>query len=114
MTVINAANRDLPKDAVLYLLFTGNRYYYYERGVRGSYFSQQPIVQWFREKRSADYIAQKFGELGVTHLAIHNRRTKDSLSNSLDDNEKYSWTKFVKEHLELVFQSEPYSIWKLK
>ena len=62
MTVINAANRDLPKDAVLYLLFTGNRYYYYERGVRGSYFSQQPIVQWFREKRSADYIAQKFGD----------------------------------------------------
>lgn len=112
---IQYVNASLPADASLYLLFTGNRFFYYERKVRGAYFSQAPIVTWLKENPSADSLAEKFQRIGVTHLAIQNRRTRSSFDQSLNEAEKAAWTEFVAKHLELLHQGQQgQSVWRLR
>lgn len=107
-------NRKLPKDAVVYLLFTGHRYFYYDRDVRGSYFSQAPVVAWLKAEASGPALARKFREAGYTHLAVHNKRAWDTLNRSLEPNEKAAWTAFVRDSLTLVYQNESMSLWELR
>ena len=107
-------NLSLPEDAVVYLLFTGNRYYFYDRDVRGSYFSQQPIVRCLSEEATAEHLATCFRELGTTHIAIHLNRTKQTLDISLNDEQKNAWTEFVKKYLELVYKDRFQTVWKIR
>jgi len=107
-------NMGLPDDAVVYLLFTGNRYYFYDRQVRGSYFSQQPIVRCLAEKAAADHLADCFRQLSATHIALHLLRTNKTLDISLNDEQKRAWTEFVKKYLELVYRDRSQTVWKIR
>ena len=112
--VARFVNLALPADATVYLLFTGNRYFYYDRQVRGSYFSQQPIVEWLTENPDAAHLAEKFRESGITHLAIHTRRTWESLNVSLTEPQKAAWSDFAKRYLQLLSQTGTQTVWQIR
>jgi len=119
---IEYVNAELPADARVYLLFTGNRFYYYERDVRGAYFSAKPIQEYLLSSESkalgvsdvAAALAERFNRDGITHLAIHNRRIHGVLGDSLDKQGKAVWNSFLGEQLQLVHQGRFVGIWKLK
>ncbi|MCB0325538.1 MAG: hypothetical protein KDD69_18280, partial [Bdellovibrionales bacterium] len=115
--------RQLPKDARVYLLFTGNRYYYYQQEVRGAYFSAQPIQSFFAEHREqqdlssqllAEGLAARFAADGMTHLAIHNRRLLEVLGATLTAKEKAAWTLFLQTQLSPLGQFEGATLWRLR
>jgi len=112
---IKYVNSSLPRDAKIYLLFTGNRFFYYERNVRGSYFSQMEISAWLKASPTSAHLREKFRELGITHLAIQNSRTKASFQDSLDSAGKAAWTEFVSSELELLTDTgRGQTVWRLR
>ncbi|MFN8391502.1 MAG: hypothetical protein U0136_14535 [Bdellovibrionota bacterium] len=113
-SVASYVNKNLPQDAVVYLFYTGNRYFYYDRGVRGAYFSHAPVVRWLSEKNSAQYLAAQFHALGITHLAIQNARTKEALGDALTPEQKAAWTEFVQRYLNFVSEIDSTTLWELK
>ncbi len=109
-------NVALPDDAVVYLLFTGNRYYLYDRQVRGSYFSQQPIVRCLGEEATAEHLSSCLRAMGISHIALHTSRTRKSLDVSLSSEQKVAWTDFAKRFLELAYQDQhgAHTVWRLR
>ena len=99
--VAETVNAKLPADAVVYLLFTGNRYFYYDRAVRGAYFSAAPILTALKQHHSASAIAATFQSMGVTHFAIHSRRTLEALQ-TLEPTDRAVWSQFVQKHLRTI------------
>lgn len=114
LRAVKLVRAHIPRDAVVYLLYTGNRYYYYDREVRGRYFSHEPIVTALRRRNAPEEIVTELASLGVTHLAIHNRLLRKALEEALSDGERTTWTRFVKEKLSLVAEDEGISLWKLE
>lgn len=110
--VAEAVNAKLPENAVVYLLFTGNRYYYYDRAVRGAYFSAGPILAALKVESSSEAVLAAFRRQGVTHLAIHDRRTMEALQ-TLGAPERLAWTTFVQTHLRLIEEDRGVGIYEL-
>jgi hypothetical protein len=120
------ANQRIPKDAKMYLLLTGNRYYYYDREVRGEYFSERPLVQILKqsskplskEESEVEYKANKLAEWmefnGYDYLAIHNLRASKIFLDleMLTLQEQEAWSLFVKKHLIMQWHDKIYSVWK--
>ncbi len=110
--VAEAVNEKLPPQAVVYLLFTGNRYFYYDRAVRGAYFSAAPIVASLKRDPSPASLLAEFKQMGVTHLAVHNRRTLEALK-GLAPSEKAAWSQFVQLHLQLISEDRGVGLYVL-
>lgn len=112
--LIQLVNAELPADACVYLMYTGNRFFYYDRSVRGAYFSDAPVAQWLSAGSDDRGLVDHFRELGVTHIAMHNRRIRDVLDGKLSADEKRVWTNFVQRDLELLRQTGPFSLWRIR
>lgn len=114
-------NEQLPEDARVLLIFTGNRFYYYQREIRGSYFSAAPLLNVLSaeayQSESAEGLSERLyrqlKQRGITHLAIHNRHTADVLNNALNDAQKKAWTFFQKNRLRHLGNVGSVSMWEL-
>lgn len=104
----------VPADGVVYLLYTGNRYYYYDRQVRGRYFSEEPIVAALSRRAAPEEIVKEFGDRGVQYLAIQNSRLRKALESSLDAKGQEVWSAFVRDYLTLISDTRGVSLWKIE
>lgn len=118
---IRYVNTELPRDSRVYLMFTGNRFYYYEPEVQGAYFSAEILQRFFAQPRvsglgveeGAAALAAHFRSAGISHLAIHNRRTQQVLSSLLGEKERGVWGLFLRHHAEQLVQQRFVSVWKI-
>lgn len=113
--VVNGA---LPKDAKVYLLDTGNRYYLYKKDVFNSgYFSDRHLVTWIKSRKKP--LLTYFQENGITHLALHRKRYERSFKHYKDigfltEEDFNRWNTFTKEHFVALFERTPYLIGEIK
>lgn len=110
--LISEVNRKLTHENTIYLLATGNKFYYFDIPVlsRG-YFSMTELVAWLRS--DTDILIQ-MQKLGVTHIFTHTGRLQSSLLDLQEREEREKWNAFSREHLEPVFGYGEYSLWKIK
>jgi len=111
---ITFINRDLPPDSLVYLALSGNRYYYFKREVRGSYFSADPLLEALKQEDGGDKLSAYFKKNGITHLLVHKQRLAEVLASSLPADKISNWNEFVKSHLESLYQDKIYWVGKLE
>lgn len=113
-SMIQYINSNISKDAQIYLLYSGNRYYYYNCSVRGGYFSGEKIIQWIQQSASPTELAEKFFQEGYSHLMLHVGRTKRDFTALLNAEEQQRWADFASSHTELLHQGDNYALLKFK
>lgn len=103
--IIRYINQTLPQNSKIYLLLTGNRYYYYSHDVRGGYFSAQPILDALNSEDPLKALPELFDQNGYTHILFHKRRFGQTLADNITINELQLWNQFEREHLRYIQQS---------
>lgn len=116
--IIEWANANLPQDACIYLLYTGNQFYYYDRQVRSNgHYSGNQLLRWISDVHDARALAREFTVSGVNYLLAHADRTRDAIESyfrSRDMPEKLGiWNSFQSRFLESVYESRGFGIWKI-
>ncbi len=110
---IRFINNNIPKSATVYLLFTGNKYYYYRSSVKGGYLSGDLIRNWVNVSGSADEITEKFRSEGISYLLYHVMRTENVFSSSFSNEELRRWNEFLTEHTQSIFVARGFRLLKL-
>ncbi|MBX7136674.1 MAG: glycosyltransferase family 39 protein [Oligoflexia bacterium] len=98
--MIKFANSNVPVNENIYLLLTGNRYYLYEPGVRGSYFSATPVLESLKEADPAKALAEFFNNQTTKYVLINKALTQRVFSQSLDAAQFAVWQEFINSRLE--------------
>lgn len=113
--LIEFARSALPHDAGIYLLFTGNRFYYYAQPVRSAgHFSGDEIIGWLKAGDTPEKLAAKFEGLNSQFILANQELTNSSLNANLSPQEREVWGSFASKYLELVRADGPFGIWRLK
>ena len=109
------ANNDLPAEGVLYLLFTGNRFYYYDRAVRsGGHYASNEIIRWLHASEDRETFREQFAQHNIRYLGIHVRRLQQNLQSVLPKREAELWNAFQRESLKLIYYTGPYTLWEIQ
>ncbi len=108
---IQYANTQLPHDAYIYLLYTGNSFYLYQGKVLSSgYNSAARIVSWLRN--SSD-IQREVRAARIRYFLLHDKRTVEGLRGLLTSEELQNWDLFVQRSLRQKFAANGFSIWEV-
>jgi 4-amino-4-deoxy-L-arabinose transferase-like glycosyltransferase len=103
-----------PQDGV-YLLNTGNLFYYYTpRVISGGHFSASLLMRWLSTTATADEFAHQFSESHLNYLLMHNQRTRELFAETLSDPKKILWNDFQSRWLEYVYGSNGYTLWHIR
>lgn len=112
--LITYINKELPKGATIYILGTGNRYYYYQPNTfSGGHFSASYIVAWLRESATIEALLARIKEYKIEYLLANIEITNKTLNDVLDDRAKTLWNEFVKTHLQLLDGARGFALWKV-
>ncbi len=114
--LINFINKNTPSDSAIYLLYTGNRFYYFDRKtISAGYMSGNMIISWLKSCPSEICLLLKLKEQGATHIMAHGPRTQRALSEALTPDEALVWNAFQKNLVEPLYSSpNGYVLWRLK
>ena len=109
--LIEAVNSLAPDISRLYLLYTGNRFYYYTpKVVSGGYNSEVMLIRLLRTSSDTLSLIEKLKAERISHFVIHAERLNDTLPALLSDQENAVWHDFVSNHLLRLKQIGPFSI----
>lgn len=113
--IIRYINSNTAADSRIYLLFTGNRFYYFNRPlITAGYMSGNAIISWTKACADATCLAEKFHQSGANYLLAHANRTASTFGAALSDKEKAIWNSFQSGQGEIVYSANGYVLWKLK
>jgi hypothetical protein len=112
---IQYINRNLPSQAKVYLLFTGNRGYYCER----DYFydtaeTGQTLLRILNSPGDERQIWKGLERLGVTHLLVRQELLMRFLSDNLSPDQQERWARFGDRYLKLLFEERGYGVYELR
>lgn len=97
-----------------YLLYTGNRFYYYDIPVRSAgHFGANELIRWLYKAPDAESLAVYFKMNNIVRIAAHIERLTESLQNALPQREATLWNRFQQDHLKLVTTLGPYGVWEV-
>ena len=104
----------LPQESKVFLLLTGNRFYYYKVPVfSGGHSSAHPILKLLKQTGSLKFLRQEFRHQGITHIVAHVPRTLDVFSSSLSEPEKELWDTFQTTYLKVIAQDGLLVLWEI-
>ncbi len=110
--MIEYMNEHIPDDSLVYLLLTGNRYYYYHSKARGGYFSGTQVTSWIREAKTAADIGKHFTDQGFSYLMFHKLRMW-SLQDDLSPDEFHRWITYLEEETTPIYQNETHALYRV-
>ncbi|MBN8548796.1 MAG: hypothetical protein J0M12_05740 [Deltaproteobacteria bacterium] len=112
---IEYVNRNVPEGSTVYLLNTGNRFYYFDKRVFSSgHYSSGQLLRWIKEADNADFLTTELRNRGIDYLMTNTALTQTALSDFLDEPERAVWNDFQTRHLELKYVSGAFSIWQIR
>jgi hypothetical protein len=113
--VIELYNREASADDRVYLLGTGNTFFYFDRPViaRG-YYSANEVISWLRSDTTPRELTARFAALGVTYLLVHKDRLTSTLRAVLTPGQVEVWNEFSKESLVGVASAGEISLWRIR
>lgn len=108
-------NRNLPSQAKVYLLFTGNRGYYCER----EYFydtseTGRTLLRILRSANDERSIREELGKQGITHLLIRQDLLLRFLGNNLAPGQRETWIRFRSRYLKILFELGEYGVYEVQ
>jgi len=107
-------NQNVPSDEKVYLLYTSNQFYYYEREVYSAgYRSERDVLKWLRASSDGSGLIEGFRSGDFNYLVTNRALLLKGLSSVLSDAEKIAWTNFYNEHLQEIYTSGDYTLWKI-
>ena len=107
-------NKNLPLTSKLYLLYTSNQFYYYQRPVFSSgYNSERKLVQWIRDSKQSEDIATAMRQEQFTHLVTNRRLLVTALPTVLSREQQLRWNEFSAHHLRELYTSGDYTVWEV-
>lgn len=108
-------NENLPKEAVILMIYTGDRGYYVERDYYyNSYLSGQPIREALGGAKSAGDVVKYLTGKGITHILVDERLFQEFMENNMDEKGKALFSDFSKEYLGQLHSSEGYTVYKIE
>ena len=112
--VLEYANRTLPAQAKVYLIFAGRRAYYWER----EYYhdgGELPglLLSAIRAARQPADIEKKLEQKGITHLMAQTDLLGRYLRQNLTPAQGAVWNEFVARDLHLSFENRGYALYKI-
>lgn len=111
---IEYVNSQVPDTSTVYLLNTGNRFYYFNKRVFSSgHFSSSQIVRWIHQASNAEFLVAEFKNRGIDYLMTNTDLTRQSLFDVLSEEERAVWADFEARHLQLLYVNGPFSVWKI-
>jgi hypothetical protein len=111
---IEYINRNLPRTAKVYFIFTGRRVYYSDR----EYFHDWSDNPWFllkviRESIDGEEVKVKLQNKGITHLLAQDGLLRRFLVNNLTARELKLWEQFRQDHLKSLFGQRGYELFEV-
>ncbi len=112
--MIEYINQHLQPTDKVFLLFTGNKFYYYSVPVlSGGHYSAHPLLKLIKQSPNSKLLAEELHHRGITYIMAHAPRTLDTFMASLTDKEKGLWNEFQMEHLTVTTQIGPWVLWRV-
>lgn len=111
--MIEYLNINIPKSSSIYLILTGNRFYYIDPQVRSSYNSGAEISALVKHSSTPEDIHDRLRHWGIDYIMAHARRTIDNLNANLTDLEKERWREFAEHYLVEVHRAYPNILYKI-
>lgn len=107
-------NQNLPDNSYVYLLLTGNRFYYYDkRVISGGYFSANKLIEWLKISGSAEFLAKELKSRGIGYILAHTERTQETLKSLLNEEETIIWNRFQSNYMKPLQAANGYSLWQI-
>lgn len=115
-TMIDYLNhQNIKKGETVYLLYTGNRFYYYDVDIiSGGHFSERLLISWLRQSQNTKLFLNELKLRGIKYFLTHSQRTQAGLNNNLTPQEKDIWSEFYQNHLKLVKDDASFSLWAVE
>jgi hypothetical protein len=110
---VNHLLQDYP-DARIYLLGTGNRFFYFKNNVVGGHFSEAQLVEMIKGKNSMGSVVEAIKKEGITHFLVHKERASTLLSLALNEEESKVWQEYISGHLHEILAKDGYSLLEVK
>lgn len=113
-TAIQYVNAHVSREETVYLLLTGNRFFYYEpRVYSGGHFSWSYLVHWLKSANSAEDFKKQLEYRDIGYILLNTEQTKEKLQVLLTPEEAKLWNAFQATSLIPQAQIGPYSFWKV-
>ena len=112
---IQYINRNLPSQAKVYLLFTGNRGYYCERAYFYDTWERGRTLLRILDAAGGDRgIREGLENLGVTHLLVRQDLFVRFLNDNFSLDQKEKWVRFGDRHWNLLFEKNGFSVYEFR
>jgi hypothetical protein len=112
--IVRYVNERLPNTAHVYLIGTSNPFYLYHVGVSSAgYFSTKDLLSWLTKGTKVSDVLSQFKQRGVTHVVLHDARTKEAIATLQNPTGIQLWNDFSARHLKPLVQSGDYSLWEI-
>jgi len=113
-TAIRYINQNLPLQAKILMVYTGDRGYYIEREYYyNSYLSGQPLREPIEGSKNALDVARKIKGTGATHILMDERIFDEFIENNLDERQKLLYYDFLKGYLTKLHASDGYILYEI-
>jgi hypothetical protein len=108
-------NDNLPMDARILMIYTGDRGYYIDRDYYyDSHLSGRPIKEALEGSTNPSDVARRIIRgMGVTHIIMDERLFEEFMENNLDERQKALYKAFSKGYLKELHASEGYSLYEV-
>ena len=110
--VISFANKTLPSDAKVELIFAGDRGYYWERPYYYGGRAGENLMAAVNSAKSGEELKESFSSRGITHVFVRDALLIKFAKDTFDADKMKVFSEFAGKHLELlnsrtVFRSMP-------
>jgi hypothetical protein len=112
--MIEYVNTHVPDASTVYLLNTGNRFYYYHKKVFSSgHFSSSQLLRWIRNSSTEEYLAMEFKNRGIDYLLTNTALTQETLRDMLSAEQRDVWNRFQSRYLQPLHAEREFSLWRI-
>ena len=113
--IIEFCNSELPKDARISLIYTGNQFYLYQRQVYSAgHTSADQVLEWLHNSKSFEELAVKVKASGLNYFVIEDSRLQAVMMTALSDQEKEIWNSFRVNLLSPLISARGFTLYKIQ
>lgn len=112
--MIDWLNKNVSERDKIFLIYTANRFYYFNGNIEGDYFSYYHLITWLNNSNTAQEVAIKARQKNIKYLAANKRNAVLGLDSSLKESKKILWNDFGKNYLKVVYEDRFNIVWQVQ
>jgi hypothetical protein len=112
--VIEYANKNIPSDALVQFMFSGNRGYYWEREYLPGNIYGSDLIRGVRGSDSAEELRERFTSSGITHIFLQARLFERFAADNFNAKELGLLGDFFNKHAVPLFASNNFILYEVR